>query len=225
MKIKDFKKKASFKKIQNLNKEYPKYLSSLLNYINGTMASSQTSPKKVGQMTELIEKYKKETIKEEWSASSWKEWYLNEKVLPDGTTGREAFDRAVDKNMQLITKAKEMLSQNDIEFIVSDYLKDLIFEKTYKGLMIEEFVCVEGLKLILGNNVFNNNLLIKSNKQQESKNIDFIYNNIKLQIKPISFKGRNKGVQLGDYNDIVIIYYEIEKNDINITFKNKELLK
>ncbi len=222
--IKDYKKKAGFKNLQENTKVYEKYHSSLLNYLNGTMASSQTGPRKVGQMTELFESFRKHTPKEKQTVENWKEFYLNSVVLNNGKTGQEAINEAIEKNIQLKDIALNILNREDIDTLIKEYLEDLIFNKTFSGLSVEPYVCRSALQSLL-KDTFDESLLRNSTPQEESRNIDFIYDTTPIQIKPLSFKSRNQGIQLGNYDDLVIIYYSINKNNIIIEIEENNLNK
>lgn len=223
--IKNFKNSDSYKESKNLiqvlhRRSYEKYVATILNYLNGTMASSQTSPTWIGQLTEIYPEYLA-TIKGQKEPISFKDYYLNleievgkksERVIK---TGREIIDDVVERDLKLRDEMVKILTRENFKDTLKDFIEELIFVKTVEGLQVEPFVAREGIK-IWNNNEFDESKLRKSTPEEESKNIDFIYDDNWIQIKPKSYKHRNKAIQKTNLDKVIVFYYEIKKNDINI---------
>ena len=224
--IKNFKKKADYKNVNEIEKnKFEKYLSPIFNLSN-RLKGSQTSPKKVGQLTTIFKEYKEQMLgqEEKPSIESWKVWYSNRKVLEDGTKGHEAIKNVIRENLEVMQTIRDFV--NDEEKMKEQqkiWIDDLLFDKTFNGLMIEGYVAHAALKEFFGKDDFNESLLIKSSPEQESKNIDFIYEGVPIQVKPQSYESYTH-LQAEAREDLVWIIYEKIGQDLDVNIINKKLL-
>lgn len=222
-------------------KEWATYESGILNYIN-SLRTSMTAPKRIGQLSELISEYSKdfEQKTEEKNPISFKNWYFNKenvfesngksikpldmnKLGTNQTDGKSIFENVIKKNIEsknvMIEKLKS-ITDKDIEI----YISELMFEKTFFGLLIEEPVAIQAFKILINENggKFNKNSYRKSNSYEESKGIDYIYedhnNKILIQIKPARsewYRKLRSGIP--EINDeCFLVNYESDKNDKEI---------
>ncbi|MBN1407878.1 MAG: MjaI family restriction endonuclease [Calditrichaceae bacterium] len=81
--------------------EFPKYSTQIINLANQN--AQGTKPKVVGQMSELIQEFSGQSIKE------WEEWYI--KSHPD------ALEKAANKVKEMIEKFKSVIKLIDDEMI------------------------------------------------------------------------------------------------------------
>ncbi len=119
--------RISGKELRNLldvpSPEFPKYVTQLINLAGQN--SQATRPKVVGQMSELMQQFPGNTLKE------WEEWYL--KRHPD------AIKKAAEKISEMLQNFQEALSQIDRQMI-EQWVKDLVIVKTYIGLRFQEAI-------------------------------------------------------------------------------------
>ena len=144
------------KKIKMFNKtveyDFPKYTSQLINWANQN--AQGTRPKAVGQMSELIQTFMKET--DNLTIKGWAAWY-NDKYP-------QAIDNATDKiyaQIQNLQKAIKLIDKN----MVHEWVVDLIINKTFNGL------CVQNSILAYLAEIRNHNYRL-STPEEESKGID-----------------------------------------------------
>ena len=213
------KKKSNFTiNIKNLetntNFKLKKYQSSFINIVSQT--AQATRPKVVGKMSELVRSFKNSMIKKDMKLNieNWKKYYLSK--YPNAIKiSREKIQKSYEKQIENIKK----ISHEDIK----NWVENLIFEKTINGLVIEEQI-FNYLK-----NNFKQFSWRKSTSKEESKNIDIIFNDEKIQVKPISaFKTTNINKILEEIknNNIKIIVYKInEKNQLVEVFFDSNLEK
>ena len=145
-------------------KQFPKYSASIINLLNRWARG--TASQVVGQMSDLAQEcpYK--------DYDKWRAWYLEKH--PD----------AIDKATKLImAKLKEVAKAfEDIdEDIVKLWVEDLVIDKSFWGLKIQEAIILE-LEKITGEKCR------LANKQEESKGIDGFVGKVPIQIKPSSYK-------------------------------------
>lgn len=141
---------------------FPKFVSPILNTINqGTQA---TRPKNVGQMTDLAQEFMDTyTIK---SLERWKQFY--DSKMPG------AIERAIDKNAAVAITFS--IDRSEVE----KWMKDLIYNKTYQGLMAQEAIgkCIaeeEGKSFK------------RASRTEESQGIDGWIGDEPISIKPTSY--------------------------------------
>jgi gas vesicle protein len=196
--------KLSFDEIKELislpSFKFQKYVSPLLNLAN--RYSQATRPKTVGQLSELIKQWKKET--KEHSIESWKKWYSER--YPN------AIKNAVDKMKRMIETFKESMKSID-ENIIKDWVEDLIYYKTFAGLYFQEAILKELAR--------RTNLKYRTaTPEEESKGIDGYIGDIPISIKPETYKIERNLVEV---IRVPIIYYKKEKD--GITFDISEVIE
>jgi hypothetical protein len=196
--------KLSFDEIKELisipSFKFQKYVSPLLNLAN--RYSQATRPKTVGQLSELIKQWKKET--KEHSIESWKKWYSER--YPN------AIKNAVDKMKRMIETFKESMKNID-ENTIKNWIEDLIYYKTFAGLYFQEAILKE-----LARRMSTNYRL--ASPKEESKGIDGYINNIPVSVKPETYRIERNLVEV---IRAPIIYYKKEED--GIVFDVSEVVK
>ena len=185
------------KKIKMFNKtveyDFPKYTSQLINWANQN--AQGTRPKAVGQMSELIQTFMKET--DNLTIKGWAAWY-NDKYP-------QAIDNATDKiyaQIQNLQKAIKLIDKN----MVHEWVVDLIINKTFNGL------CVQNSILAYLAEIRNHNYRL-STPEEESKGIDGFVGNKAYSIKPVTYKTMDR---LQEKIQATMIYYEKVKTGLKI---------
>jgi len=143
-----------------------KYIGSVINL--GNSFSQATRPKHVGQMSELIQKFRDESV--DHDVTAWESFY-DEKV------GSEKIQDASKKIWQCVQQIKENLNQLTEEDVY-EWTKDLIIDKTHSGLQIQLNV----LKKI------SNGLPYRlATTEEESQGIDGYVGDEAVSIKPKTY--------------------------------------
>ncbi|MGL5919623.1 MAG: MjaI family restriction endonuclease [Bacteroidales bacterium] len=171
--------------------EYPKYSTQLINLANQN--SQGTRPSVVGQMSDLIQEFKGNSIKE------WEKWYLEKH--PD------AIEKAVSRIYPMIENMKEIISLIDRD-MVQRWVEDLVITKTFAGLKFQEVIIKsigekENLSYCL------------AEPEEESKGIDGFINQRPISIKPVTYKMESR---LPEHIDVPIVYYEKKTDGIVIEY-------
>lgn len=170
--------------------EFPKYFKPVLNILNHT--SKATTPKSLGcQFSDMIQ---------EFNGSSSKEW---EEFIK--STNPDVEDIATNKIWDMHVKFLAMM-ESISKKMVREWVRDLIFTKTYVGLTIQSKI----IQQIAEENNLNYRL---ANDEEEKKGIDGYIDYLPVSIKPKSFNNTN-GRQFDPA--IKIIYYT--KKDNKVTF-------
>ena len=174
--------------------EFPKYATQILNLANRDARA--TRPEVVGQMSELIKEYTGRTLKE------WEEWYLER--YPD------AIDKATNKILDMINNFKDVIDQID-RSMIRQWVRDLVIVKTFIGLRFQEAVLKKiaeqfGMKYRL------------SMPEEERKVIDGYIGDVPVSLKPITYKHEE---MLPEKIDVYIVYYEKQKDGLNISIPTK----
>ncbi|MXZ45047.1 MAG: MjaI family restriction endonuclease [Gammaproteobacteria bacterium] len=107
---------------------FPEYTSSLINLANNT--AQATRPRVVGQMSELVQEYKKSHP--QGDLRTWYEWYT--KRYP------QALEQATAKTYAMLQKYIEALAKVD-EDMVREWVSDLVIKKSYQGIVYQE-ICI-----------------------------------------------------------------------------------
>lgn len=102
---------------------FPKYTTQIINLANQN--AQGTRPEIVGQMSELIQQFKGEKLKE------WEQWYLSRHP--------EAIQKATDRILQMINSFQEVIPLIDEE-MVRKWVKGLVIVKTFVGLKFQEAI-------------------------------------------------------------------------------------
>lgn len=171
--------------------DFPKYSTQLMNLANQN--SQGTRPKVVGQLSDLIQEFQENSIEE------WEEWYKEK--MPN------ALNDAVDKIYPMVESLKEAINKIDRE-LVEKWVEDLVITKTFLGLKFQEAI----LKKIAEKMNLEYRL---ATPEEESQGIDGVIGNIKVSIKPITYKTKNN---LSEIIDIPIIFYDKKKDGINVEY-------
>jgi hypothetical protein len=145
-------------------KSFPKYSASLINLLNRWARS--TDAKIVGQMSDLVQECPHKDY------DKWREWYLKKHPT--------AIDDATKLIMAKLKDVENAFKDID-EKIVKIWVEDLVIDKSFWGLKIQEAIIIELEKIT-------NEKCRLANKQEESKGIDGFVGNIPIQIKPSSYK-------------------------------------
>lgn len=185
-------KSKEIQEILNENSyEYPKYSTQIINLANQN--SQGTRPSVVGQMSDLIQEFKGNSIKE------WEKWYLEKH--PD------AIEKAVSRIYPMIENMKEIISLIDRD-MVQRWVEDLVITKTFAGLKFQEVI----IKSIGEKENLSYRL---AEPEEESKGIDGFINQRPISIKPVTYKMESR---LPEHIDVPIVYYEKKSNGIVIEY-------
>ncbi|HOQ43464.1 MAG TPA: MjaI family restriction endonuclease [Smithellaceae bacterium] len=170
---------------------FPKYATQLINLANQN--AQGTRPEVVGQMSELIQKFRGRKLDE------WEKWYLS--------SHPEAIEKAKTKIMQMIENFKQVITQIDEEMIRA-WVKDLIIVKTFVGLKFQEAI----LKRIATHTGKSYRVSVP---EEEAKGIDGYIGDNPISIKPQTYESKQ---MLPESIGVQIIYYDKVKDGINIFF-------
>ena len=170
---------------------FPKYATQLINLANQN--AQGTRPEVVGQMSELIQKFRGRKLDE------WEKWYLS--------SHPEAIEKAKTKIMQMIENFKQVITQIDEEMIRA-WVKDLIIVKTFVGLKFQEAI----LKRVATHTGKSYRI---SDPEEEAKGIDGYIGDSPVSIKPQTYESKQ---MLPESIGVQIIYYDKAKDGINIFF-------
>ena len=175
--------------------EFPKYSTQLMNLANQN--SQGTRPKVVGQLSDLIQEFQGNTIEE------WEKWYKEK--MPN------ALNDAVDKIYPMVESLKETINKIDRE-LVEKWVEDLVITKTFLGLKFQEAILKKIAEKI--------NLEYRlATPEEESQGIDGVIGDVKVSIKPITYKTKNN---LSEIIDVPIIFYDKKKDGINVEYDFKK---
>ena len=184
-------------KIKIFNKtveyDFPKYTTQLINWANQN--AQGTRPKVVGQMSELIQTFMKET--DNLTIDGWSAWY--NKNYP------QAIDNATDKIYTQVLNLQDAIKLIDKK-MVREWVVDLIVNKTFNGL------CVQNSILAYLSEINHQNYRL-STPEEESKGIDGFVGNKAYSIKPITYKTMDR---LQEKIEATIIYYKKIKTGLKI---------
>lgn len=173
---------------------FPKYMTSIINLANRT--AQATRPKNIGQLSELFPEFQKQN-NSNISVENWKEWY--EQKYPN------AIEDATDKLWQMILMYKDAIDSIDKK-MVEDWIKDLVFNKTYTGFMEQDII----LKYIAD---MKNTTYKHATPEEESKGIDGWIGDAPYQIKPMTYKTQEF---LNEKFDCNIVFYKQTGNGLMI---------
>lgn len=172
------------------------YFSPFVNLLNSI--TNSTRPKKVGQLSTLFQdflyNFENKNGSKIPSLNEWIEYYNSiPNVLKDTNsktelTGNQAIEEATKNIYSLFLKFQEYLFDKITIDNIRKWVEDLIYQKTYNGMMLEGPVasfCAKKILEIKNKKSFKKEFLRKSNPSEESKGIDYIYydGEIKLLIQ------------------------------------------
>jgi hypothetical protein len=160
-----------------------KYIGSVVNVANSF--SQATRPKHVGQMSDLIQEYRSTT--DNPNVNGWENFYIS-------NGGDQKIDDAAKKTYAMIETIRENLQDVTLED-VRGWMKDLIVNKTYDGLMIQEKI----LKSLAKDS------WRLSTREEEARGIDGYIDGEPVQIKPESYSS-NPQANLQNINCRIIFY-------------------
>lgn len=173
---------------------FPKYATQILNLANQN--AQGTRPAVVGQMSDLIQEFKGNKIKD------WEEWYLEKHP--------EAITTAAKKIFEMVTNFKDVMSQIDRE-MVERWVKDLVIIKTFVGLKFQEAI----LKSVAQ---FFKTTYRLSEPAEEAAGIDGFIGDKPVSIKPTTYEIKKS---LSEIIEVPILFYEKLKDGIKITFDER----
>jgi hypothetical protein len=171
--------------------EFPKYSTQILNLANQN--AQGTRPAVVGQMSNLIQEFKGNKLKE------WEDWYIDKHP--------EAISIAAKKIFDMVTNFKDVMTKIDKD-MVERWVKDLVVIKTFVGLKFQEAI----LKTVAENFKVSYRL---ADPAEESIGIDGIVGDKSISIKPITYQNMPA---LSEEIHSTIVYYEKVKDGIKISF-------
>lgn len=171
---------------------FPKYATQILNLANQN--AQGTRPKVVGQMSDLIQEFKGNKIKE------WEEWYL--KGHP------EAISLATNKIFEMVKNFKDVMTKIDRE-MVENWVKDLVIIKTFVGLKFQEAILKSVAKYLRTSYCL-------AEPSEESLGIDGFIDDYPVSIKPTSYEVKKS---LSEVIESPIIFYEKVNDGIKISFE------
>ena len=173
---------------------FPKYATQILNLANQN--AQGTRPSVVGQMSDLIQEFKGNKIKD------WEEWYLEKHP--------ESISTAANKIFEMVNNFKDVMTKIDKE-MVERWVKDLVIIKTFIGLKFQEAI----LKTVA--NYFNTTHRL-AEPIEESAGIDGFIGNKPVSIKPTTYEIKKS---LAEIIEAPILFYEKVKDGIKVTFDEK----
>ncbi len=170
---------------------FSKYSTQILNLANQN--AQGTRPSVVGQMSDLIQEFKGNKIKD------WEEWYLEKHP--------EAISIAANRIFEMVNNFKDVMTKIDKD-MVERWVKDLVIIKTFIGLKFQEAI----LKSVA--NYFKTSYRL-AQPAEESLGIDGIIGEKAVSIKPITYEAKKA---LSEVIEAPILFYEKVKDGIKITF-------
>lgn len=115
--------------VRGFSQDFPKYSTQLMNIANQNAQS--TRPPVVGQISELLEDFRKEHPNGDYQ--DWKEFYLEE------NDGEERLDEATEKLLDMLHEFRRVLDEIDEE-MAKEYIFDLVLYKSYLGEDVEAVI-------------------------------------------------------------------------------------
>jgi hypothetical protein len=170
---------------------FPKYATQLINLANQN--AQGTRPKVVGQMSDLIQEFQGNKY------SDWAIWYQNKKP--------HSIEDATDRIYAMVLNLKNAIALIDRPMVES-WVKDLVLNKTFIGLrfqgsILKKVASIKGESYRL------------ATPQEESGGIDGYIGSKAISIKPVTYRAKN---MLNEQIDVDIIYYDKQKDGINVEF-------
>jgi hypothetical protein len=175
--------------------DFPTYLAGIINLVNGW--SQATRPKNIGQLTELFPEFRRQ--QPHGGVNDWERWY--EERYP------EIIEEACQKTWTLMQKVFEAIPMIS-ESMVRRWVRDLIVNKTYQGLSIQDSV-LQALGRSLG-------LKVRGAKPEEERyGVDGFVGGVPVSVKPADYDaaiGRRSAV-FG-----VLVRYEFENGTLRVLY-------
>jgi len=161
--------------------EFPKYATQIMNLANQN--AQGTRPAVVGQMSELIQEFQGNNLKE------WEQWYLNGHP--------NAIRKATEKIFEMVNNFRDVMTQIDHD-MVEKWVKDLVIVKTFIGLKFQEAILSKVSSEL-------NTVYSLASPEEESMGIDGFIGTIPVSIKPITYESKKA---LSEQIEGKIIFYE-----------------
>jgi hypothetical protein len=166
---------------------FPKYTTQIMNLANSN--SQATRPKNVGQLSDLIQEFNGRKI------SEWRSFYVERYPDTIKVAAKKIYDMCVNMGMD----------KNITIELAEMWVDDLIITKTFIGLKFQESI-LSKVSRIKGTTY------MLSTPEDESIGVDGIIGDVKVSIKPISYKSK---ILTEDIN-FTIIYYTKKKDGISV---------
>lgn len=160
---------------------FPKYSTQILNLANQN--AQGTRPIVVGQMSDLIQEFSGQTLKE------WEEWYLRKHP--------NAIDKASEKIKEMVDNFREVIEKIDDDMI-KNWVTDLVIVKTFIGLRFQEAILAKASEL------YQKDYRL-AHPEEESKGIDGFVGDLPVSIKPESYQSKKS---ISESIKVSIIYYK-----------------
>ncbi len=173
--------------VADIDPEFPKHTTQIMNTANQN--SQGTRPKVVGQLSEIVEEYKKEYP--EGDFENWKDFYYKE-------SGEEKIEEATEKVFEMVVKMREAAGETDRD-MVHRWVKDLVLYKTHTGLGRNEEAIFRKLSEEYSLSY------TKSTSEEESQGIDGYLGGQPVSVKPITYQQKSR---LREDIDVPTVYYE-----------------
>lgn len=178
------------------SKDFDKYVPQLINLAN--QISQATRPNNIGNISEMFKEFKRKN--KNGKLDDWEKYYRSKQ--------KDSIEVATKKISNYINKLSESLNSIN-ETVVKDWVEDLIFEKTYSGLNIQEIIIKKIAQM-------NNATYRLSNRKEEAKGIDGYINEKPVSIKPTSYDIK----YLQEDIDVKIIRYKKKNNKLIIYYND-----
>ncbi len=176
--------------------DFPKYSTQIMNLANQN--AQGTRPVVVGQMSELIQEFSGQSLKE------WEDWYI--KKHP------QAIENATEKVKNMVDNFKEVIALID-ENMIKNWVADLVIVKTFIGLRFQEAILAKAAE-ITGKEYR------LASPEEESKGIDGYIGELPISIKPESYKSK-KSVR--ESISVGIIYYKKASDGVTVDISELKL--
>lgn len=187
------KNQELIKELVGSSNEFPKYTTQILNIANQN--SKGTTPKVVGQLSELINECPEKTYE------GWKKWYL--------ANHPDAIDNATERIGEMVKNLAGAVKLIDTSMI-KRWVEDLVLEKTFIGLRFQEAI----IKKIASIKLQNYRLATPA---EESRGIDGFVGNTPVSIKPTTYKTKNA---LRETLQGKVVFYEKKKDGVEVDMSN-----
>ena len=174
--------------VSGIDPSFPKYTTQIMNTANQNPQG--TRPQTVGQLSQIIEEYKKEYP--EGDFEDWEEFYYEE------YDGEERIEEATEKVHDMVVKMREAAKEINEE-IVHRWVEDLVLYKTYIGLGRTEEAIFEKLSKEYDLEYS------QSTPKEESKGIDGFLGDQPVSIKPDTYEQK---ARLQEDIQAPIVFYE-----------------
>jgi hypothetical protein len=129
----------------------------------------------------------------------WSVWYQNKMPY--------SIEDATEKIYAMVLNLKTAIALIDRKMVES-WVKDLVLNKTFVGLRFQESILIKVASI-------KRESYRLATPQEESCGIDGFIGSKGISIKPVTYRAKN---MLNEQIDVDIIYYDKQKDGINIEF-------